>query len=172
MVTPVASACRHLAKRHASRIEQRAYSTCAGSHLSVLSIPRHPSNTHPTPTHRCPPARARSDAGNVVGQITQLVAANETLKLENAQLLAVNEQLRAQLAEIGTTLGRLTGGPRRGRGRRGAEMAVLAEAKPKRTRKPITDPEQLERRKQALAKARAVRAEKLAAAREGSASGG
>ena len=112
--------------------------------------------------------RARSDAGSVVGQITQLVTANETLKRENAELLAFNEQLRAQLAEIGSALGRLTGGPRR-RGRRGAQPAVLVEAKPRRQRTPITDPEQLERRRQALAKARAARAEKLAAAREGAA---
>jgi hypothetical protein len=111
--------------------------------------------------------RARTDATTVVGQITQLVTANETLKHENAELLALNEQLRAHLAEIGSTLGRLTSGPRR-RGRRGAEpFAVVAEAKPKRTRKPITDPAQIERRRAALAKARAVRAEKIAAAREG-----
>ena len=109
-------------------------------------------------------SRGRSESGSVVGQITQIVAANETLKRENAELLAVNAQLRAQLAEIGTTLGRLTGGPRR-RGRRGAEIAAIVEAKPKRARKPITDPEQLERRRQALAKARAARAEKLAAAK-------
>jgi hypothetical protein len=115
--------------------------------------------------------RARSDAGSVVGQITQLVATNDTLKRENAELLALNEQLRAQLLEIGSALGRLTGGPRR-RGRRGAELAVVAEAEPRRQRKPITDPEQLERRRQALAKARAARAEKLAAAREGATTGG
>ena len=78
--------------------------------------------------------------------------------------LAVNGQLRAQLLEIGSALGRLTSGPRR-RGRRGAELAMVAEAKPKRQRKPITDPEQLERRRQALAKARAVRAVRLKAAR-------
>ena len=108
--------------------------------------------------------RVRSDASSVVGQITQLVAANETLKRENAELLAFNEQLQAQLQEIGSALGRLTGGPRR-RGRRGAQPAALAEPKPRRQRKPITDPEQLKRRRQALAKARAARAEKLAAAR-------
>ena len=111
--------------------------------------------------------RGRSGAGSVVGQITQLVAANETLKLEKAELLAVNEQLRAQLQEIGSALGRLTGGPRR-RGRRGAEPVGLAEAKPRRQRKPITDPDVLERRRQALAKARAARAAKLAAARSAS----
>jgi hypothetical protein len=43
---------------------------------------------------------------------------------------------------------------------------MMAEpvSKPKRQRKPITDPELLERRRAALAKARAARAEKLAAA--------
>ena len=113
--------------------------------------------------------RARSDAGSVVGQITQLVSANETLMRENTELTAENQRLRSELTQIGSALGRLTGGPRR-RARRGADAAVLAEAKPKRQRKPITDPEQLERRRQALAKARAARAEKLAAAREGTAS--
>ena len=113
--------------------------------------------------------RARSDAGSVVGQITQLVATTETLKRENAELLAFNEQLRAQLDQIGTALGGLTDRRRRGRG--AAQPFLLADAKPKRTRKPITDPEQLERRRQALAKARAARAEKLAAAREGAATG-
>ena len=44
---------------------------------------------------------------------------------------------------------------------------MVAVAKPKRQRKPMTDPEQLERRRQALAKARAARAEKLAAAGTG-----
>src|SRR5215831_3628818 len=102
--------------------------------------------------------RARSDAGSVVGQITQIVSANETLRRENAELLAANEQLRAQLAEIGSTLGRLTGGPRRGRG--ATQPLVLAEPKQRQKRKPITDPEQLERRRQALTKARAARAEK------------
>ena len=110
-------------------------------------------------------ARARSDAGSVVGQVAQLVAANETLKHENAELLALNEQLRAQLDQIGSALGGLASGRGR-RGRRGAvQPFVLADAKPKRTRKPITDPEQIERRRAALAKARAARAEKLAAAK-------
>src|SRR6266568_9299179 len=93
---------------------------------------------------------AGSDTAGVVAQISQLVSANETLQRGNAELLAINEQLRAQLMEIGSALGRLTGGPRRGRGRRGVAIPGLVEAKPKRTRKPITDPEQLERRKQAL----------------------
>jgi hypothetical protein len=130
-----------------------------------------PRGTSATTTRRRRTARARSDAGPVVGQITQLVATNETLKRENAELLALNEQLRAHLLEIGSALGRLTGGPRR-RGRGAAAPLVLAEPKPKRQRKPITDPEQLERRRQALAKARTARAEKLAAARGGAAANG
>jgi hypothetical protein len=113
--------------------------------------------------------RARSDAGSVVSQITQLVAANEALKRENAELLALNEQLRAQLDQIGTALGGLTNGSRRRGGRGAVQPFSLAEAKPKRTRKPITDPAQIERRRAALAKARAARAEKLAAARESAA---
>jgi hypothetical protein len=99
-----------------------------------------------------------------VTQITQLVATNESLRLENAKLRAVNEQLRAQLLEIGSALGSLTDG-RRGRGRRGATALALPEAKPQRQRKPITDPEVLARRNAALAKTRAARAEKLAAAK-------
>ena len=64
-------------------------------------------------------------------------------------------------------IGGLTNGSRRGRrgGRGVVQPFTLADAKPKRTRRPITDPEQIERRRQALAKARAARAEKLAAAR-------
>jgi hypothetical protein len=124
-----------------------------------------PRGTSATTTRRRRTSRAGSDTAAVVGQITQLVAANETLKRENAELLAFNEQLRAQLQEIGSALGRLTGGPRR-RGRGDAQPLMLAEAKPRRQQKPITDPEQLERRRQALAKARAARAEKREAERQ------
>jgi hypothetical protein len=113
--------------------------------------------------------RARSDAGSVVAQITQLVSANETLKRENAELLALNEQLRAQLDQIGTALGNLANGSRRRGGRGAVQPFTLADVKPKRARRPITDPEQIERRRAALAKARAARAEKLRAAREGTA---
>jgi len=95
----------------------------------------------------------------------QLVAANETLQRENRELAEANVRLRAELTEIGSALGRLTSSPK-GRGRRGAAAFALPEAKPRQTRKRITDPEQLERRRAALAKARAARSEKLAAARE------
>jgi hypothetical protein len=109
------------------------------------------------------------DSRGIVDQITQLVTANETLQRENRELVEENQRLRGELVQIGSALGRLTGagGGRGRRGRRGAELAltVAPEAKARRPRKPITDPEALERRKQALVRARAVRAERLAAAR-------
>jgi hypothetical protein len=112
------------------------------------------------------------DTRLVVTQITQLVTANESLKLENGRLQALNEQLRGELLQIGSALGSLAGG-RRGRGSRdSAAMLALPEAKPRRQRRPITDPEVLARRNAALAKARAARAEKLAAAREAAEAGG
>jgi hypothetical protein len=110
------------------------------------------------------------DTRLVVAQITQLVTANETLQRENRELTEQNERLRSELLQIGSALGSLAG-PRRGRGRRGVAVAALAlpEVKPRQKRKPITDPEILARRNAALAKARAARAEKLAAARESAA---
>ena len=104
------------------------------------------------------------DTRLVVTQITQLVAANEQLQRANHELTEENERLRGELTAIGSALGSLTGG-RRGRGRGGAAVLALPEAKPRRQRRPITDPEVLARRNAALAKARAARAEKLAAAR-------
>ena len=104
----------------------------------------------------------------VVTQITQLVAANETLQRENRELTDENQRLRSELTQIGSALGSLTGA-RRGRGRRGAaaDALTLPEVKPRRQRRPITDPEVLARRNAALAKARAARTEKLAAAKAG-----
>jgi hypothetical protein len=99
-----------------------------------------------------------------VTQITQLVAANETLQRANRELTEENQRLSSELTEIGSALGSLMGG-RRGRGRRGAAALALPEAKPRRQRQPITDPEVLAKRNAALAKARAARAEKRAAAR-------
>jgi hypothetical protein len=127
-------------------------------------VPRTTSGTNSTGRGRRRNTRGGSDASSVVSQISQLVSANETLQRQTRELTEENARLRGELLEIGSALGRLTGGPRR-RGRRGVEPLTLTEVKPRRQRKPITDPEQLERRKQALAKARAARAERLAAAR-------
>ncbi len=110
------------------------------------------------------------DTRRVVTQITQLVAANETLQRANRELTEENERLRSQLIEIGSALGGPTGG-RRGRGRRGDGALGLPEAAPRRKRRPITDPEVLAKRSAALAKARAARAEKLAAAKAAASAG-
>jgi hypothetical protein len=107
-----------------------------------------------------------------VTQITQLVAANEQLQRANSELTQENQRLRSELLQIGSALGSLPGGGRRGRARRGAATLALPEAKPRRQRRPITDPVILARRDAALAKARAARAEKLAAARAGAQRGG
>ena len=115
---------------------------------------------------------AASATRGIVDQITQLVGANETLQRENQNLVEENRRLRGELVEIGSALGRLTGGPRTRRARRGAEVVeTLAEAKPRRQRRPITDPVVLEKRRQALARARAARAERIAAARAARAAG-
>jgi hypothetical protein len=129
-------------------------------------MPRTPPSTPSTTRRRRRRTAQGADTRQIVTQITQLVAANESLKLENAKRQALNEQLRSELIAIGSALGSLTSG-RRGRGRRGAATLTLPEAKPRRQRRPITDPEILARRNAALAKARAARAEKLAAARAG-----
>jgi hypothetical protein len=112
-----------------------------------------------------------SDTGLVVSQITQLVQANETLQRANRELTEENQRLRSELTEIGSALGRLTGAPGGRRGR-GADALSLPEVKPRRQRRPITDPEVLAKRNAALAKARAARAERLAAARAAEAAAG
>jgi len=129
-------------------------------------MPRTPSTT-PTTRRRRRTAQG-SDTRLVVTQITQLVAANEQLQRANRELTDENARLRSELTQIGSALGSLAAGGRRGRGRRGATALALPEAKPRRQRRPITDPEVLARRSAALVKARAARAEKLAAARAGS----
>jgi hypothetical protein len=125
-------------------------------------MPRTPSSNSTTRRRRR--TAQGPDTRLVVTQITQLVAANETLQRANRELTEENQRLRGELTEIGSALGSLTGG-RRGRGRRGAATFALPEAKPRQKRKPITDPEVLARRGAALVKARAARAERLAAAR-------
>jgi len=127
------------------------------------------SSANTSTTRRRRSAQA-TDTRLVVTQITQLVAANEALQRENRELTEENQRLRSELTAIGSALGSLTGG-RRGRGRGGVAALALPEVKPRRKRKPITDPEVLARRSAALAKARAARAEKLAAARAGASTG-
>jgi hypothetical protein len=125
-------------------------------------MPRTSSNGSTTRRRRR--TAAGPDTRLVVSQITELVAANEQLQRANSELTEENQRLRGELTAIGSALGSLTGG-RRGRGRGAATALALPEAKPRRQRRPITDPEVLARRNAALAKARAARADKLAAAR-------
>jgi len=134
-------------------------------------MPRTPSPNGTTARRRRRNARG-SETALVVTQITQLVQANEALQRANKELTDENQRLRSELTEIGSALGRLTGAPG-GRRRRGAAALGLPEAPVRRKRKPVTDPEVLAKRNEALVKARAARAERLAAARaaEAAASG-
>ena len=134
-------------------------------------MPGRTSSPNGSATRRRRSARGQQDTRLVVTQITQLVQANETLQRANKELTEENQRLRNELTEIGSALGRITGAPAGRRGR-GAEALALPEAKPRRQRRPITDPEVLAKRNAALAKARAARAERLAAARAAEASGG
>src|SRR5215472_13362006 len=115
-------------------------------------MPRTSSNGS-TARRRRRPAAQGPDTRLVVTQITQLVAANEQLQRTNRDLTEENQRLRDELTAIGSALGSLTGG-RRGRGRGGSAALALPEARPRRQRRPITDPEVLARRNAALAKAR------------------
>jgi hypothetical protein len=87
------------------------------------------------------------------------VKERDDLKVENANLKAHLEAISSALRHVGA---QATGG--RGRGR-SSGLAAAAPVSEKRKRRPITDPEVLARRHAALAKARAARAERLAAAR-------
>src|SRR5215471_10089706 len=130
-----------------------------------------PSSPNGSTTRRRRRSVRGADTRLVVSQITQLVQANETLQRTNRELTEENQRLRSQLTEIGSALGRIAGPTTGRRGRAAAaESLGLPEVKPKR--RPITDPEVLAKRNAALAKARAARAEKLAAARAAEAPAG
>ena len=94
--------------------------------------------------------------------ITQLIAENRQLKRQLDRLSSgaagtasksTERVLRSLQRKVSIAVGDASGA----RGRRGREP-VAAQARPRRK---ITDPDVLERRRQALAKARAVRAAKL-----------
>jgi septal ring factor EnvC (AmiA/AmiB activator) len=110
-------------------------------------------------------SRAAIGTETIVDQISKIVAANEALQQENRELAAQNERLQTQLREIGNALARLTGTGTRRRGRPPLTLAQVHNERPPRQRKPITDPEVLEKKRQALAHAREVRAARLAASR-------
>jgi hypothetical protein len=127
-------------------------------------MPGRTSSPNGSTTRRRRSTRGQQGTRLVVTQITQLVQANETLQRANRELTEENQRLRNELTKIVSALGPLTRAPA-GRLGRGAAALALPEAKPRRQRRPITDPEVLAKRNAALAKARAARAERLAAAR-------
>ncbi|HEX6487572.1 MAG TPA: hypothetical protein VF137_01700 [Candidatus Dormibacteraeota bacterium] len=92
-------------------------------------------------------------------RLRRLIDKAESATLENKQLRAEVTRLQRELRAVQSALAGLAPGA----GRRRASTASA----PRRARRPITDPEVLERRRAALAKAREVRAQKRAAARGG-----
>ena len=110
-----------------------------------------------------PQSRGSDSASALLQSVQRLVS-------ENQGLVKENERLKALLARISGLAGE-TGGaaaaPTRRRRRSSASAAAesAAPAKTRRTRRPITDPVALQRRRDALAKARAVRAERLRSSR-------
>ena len=128
-------------------------------------MPRIPRDKTTTTKGKRPGRRSAAGGHAMVDQIAKIVAANEALRRENQELVAQNQHLQVQLREIGNALGRLTGNGRRRRGR--VPVQDILTTKPRRQRKPITDPQILEKRRDALARARQVRAERLAAAKAG-----
>jgi hypothetical protein len=94
--------------------------------------------------------------------ITQLIAENRQLKrqldrLSSGATGAASKSSERVLRSLQRKVSSAVGDASAGRGRRGREP-VAAQSRPRRK---ITDPEVLERRRQALVKARAVRAAKL-----------
>ena len=107
---------------------------------------------------------AAPNGGDSASALLQSV---QKLVSENQALVRDNDRLRAVLSRIiglaGETSGATTASVARPRGRRAPAAAAAdgGSSTPKRTRRPITDPVALQRRRDALAKARAVRAAKL-----------
>jgi hypothetical protein len=96
------------------------------------------------------PRKRKTTSTGVAGSVAALIADNRSLTARNAEL-------EAEIASINAALG----GSTRQTGRRGRQ--ALAEPV-KKTRRPITDPAVLERKREALSKARAARAAKREAA--------
>ena len=90
-------------------------------------------------------------------RLRRLVEKAEAVTIENKLLRTEVKRLQRELRAVQSALAGLApGGSRRG---------SAAATRTRRTRRPITDPAVLERRRAALAKAREVRAQKRAAAK-------
>jgi len=117
-----------------------------------------------------PRGRPRKTAGppaetdrRLLDGVRGLVERNALLEAENRRLRSlldeISKSLRISPAAAGTAATVVGEAPRRrGRPRKNPDAPV-------RVRRKITDPEVLEKRRSALAKARAVRAERIAAAK-------
>jgi hypothetical protein len=110
----------------------------------------------PAGTRTAGPAEHRRLLDDVRGMVER----NSLLEAENKRLRQLLDEISSSLkvpvqVVTSTILGE-------GPGRRGRRRSLNVIARPRRK---ITDPELLEKRRQALAKARAVRAERLAAAK-------
>lgn len=114
-------------------------------------------------TRRRRRAERQPTARTLFSQVSQLVTENHALARENKELHSI-------LDSVGRAVGRLTSvrGRSNGQSRQGAAPARGRRSRGRgRTRRAITDPAQLERRRAALARAREALALKRAAAKRG-----
>lgn len=118
-------------------------------------MPRTSTRTNAPKTRRAPLVDGRQIRSGL-GKLRRLVGRAEDVLAENKILRAQVSRLERELRAVQAGLAALDGA-------RGGRRTRAATAT-KRTRRPITDPAVLERRRQALEKARRVRAEKRAAA--------
>jgi hypothetical protein len=98
-------------------------------------------------------------AAGLLSQVSALVTENLKLARENKELHTVLDTITQSVQKFGSALGRST--------RQVAAASIRRTSGKGRTRRRITDPVALERRRAALAKARSVLAAKRAAARRG-----
>ena len=98
-------------------------------------------------------------AAGLLSQVSALVTENLKLARENKELHSVLDTITQSVQRFGSVLGRST--------RQVAAASIRRTSGKSRTRRRITDPVALERRRAALAKARSVLAAKRAAARRG-----
>jgi hypothetical protein len=108
---------------------------------------------------RSPTQSANGSAAGLLSQVSALVTENLKLARENKELHSVLDTITQSVQRFGSALGRST--------RQVASASIRRTSGKGRTRRRITDPVALERRRAALAKARSVLAAKRAAARRG-----
>jgi hypothetical protein len=108
-----------------------------------------------------PTQSVNGSAAGLLSQVSALVTENLKLARENKELHSVLDTITQSVQRVGSAIGRSS------RGIRIQSPITRRTSGRKRTRRRITDPLALERRRAALAKARQVLAAKRAAARKG-----